>query len=225
MTTQTYDPSKTYIGLFGTCGTSTWRKDFIEKFEQHGIEYFNPQVDDWYPEFAKIEAQHLVKDDIILFPVTSETLGTGSLAESGFSIMQVLKSMNKPGFQHRKVILLIDSDVAPSLKADNPVAAKESTRARALVLAHLEEVRDPNVYIVNTMDELLALSMELYPAVKQLKEAYGAVNNVQTSLNQIRHKYEAAEALGLEPKDMQAISSTPRVETPVEISDSSNLSL
>ena len=61
------------IGLFGTCGSSTWRAPFIEAFEAEGIEYFNPQVDDWTPELASVEARHLAGDAIITMVVTGET--------------------------------------------------------------------------------------------------------------------------------------------------------
>lgn len=38
---------KLCVGLFGTCGGSEWRKPFIEAFDEKGIDYFNPQIDDW----------------------------------------------------------------------------------------------------------------------------------------------------------------------------------
>jgi hypothetical protein len=33
---------KPIIGLFGTCGNSTWREDFIELYNNEGLEYYNP---------------------------------------------------------------------------------------------------------------------------------------------------------------------------------------
>ena len=79
-----FDPNQVYRGLFGTCGTTTWRQEFIDAYKDFAIDYFNPQVADWNPELAVLEAQHLVHDDIIVFPVTAQTYGTGSLAETGF---------------------------------------------------------------------------------------------------------------------------------------------
>ena len=80
-------PYSTTIGLFGTCGKSTWRKPFIERFNALKIPYFNPQVENWTPECTDIEAEHLANDGVILFPITDETTATGSLAETGFSIV------------------------------------------------------------------------------------------------------------------------------------------
>lgn len=145
------------IGLFGTCGGSTWRNQFMKKYSELGMNYFNPQVDDWKPELAEIEAEHLVNDDIVIFPVTDETFGTGSLAETGFSIMQAINSN-----ENRSVILMVDKDVKEELKIADPVASKESTRARALVRAHLNKVKKPNVYIVDSLDEMLRVSLKLY---------------------------------------------------------------
>ena len=60
------------VGLFGTCGDSTFRKDlFIPEYERLGIAYFNPQVDDWKPEYADVEADHLATDTVQCWPVAS----------------------------------------------------------------------------------------------------------------------------------------------------------
>jgi hypothetical protein len=159
----------TCIGLFGTCGNSTWRQRFIERYTTLGMNYFNPQVDDWKPELADIEAEHLKRDDIILFPVTSETYGTGSLAETGFSILQAIQSN-----ANRWVVVMIDPDLDDALKADE-VAYKESLRARRLVTAHLAANPHPNVFVVKSLDEMLELSVSLY--------------DVSTSLRNLRAKY------------------------------------
>lgn len=155
---------KPTIGLFGTCGNSTWRKGFIAAYEAAGIQYFNPQVEDWKPEDAIKEAEHLVEDDIILFPVTSETYGSGSLGETGFSIMQAIRSN-----RNRFVVIMIDQLPDESLKSDL-VAYKESVRARALISTHLKKVDYENVYIVSNMDELLKVSLKLHAVATTLAE-------------------------------------------------------
>lgn len=183
-----YDASQVCVGLFGTCGTTTWRQEFITAYDDFAIAYYNPQVAEWKPELAQIEAQHLVNDDIILFPVTAQTYGTGSLAETGFSILQVLKSVQ--GAQnHRKVIVYIEQTLEPQLVQENPVAAKESTRARALVSAHLNQIQDPNVYVVDSMQEMLALSIKLYPAVAAMRHASDAVRAAQRLLDTVREEH------------------------------------
>jgi hypothetical protein len=147
------------VGLFGTCGGSKWRDDFIAKYTERGINFFNPNKPDWRPEDAVIEAEHLAEDDVILFPVTKETYGTGSLAETGFSILQAIRLDDRRDF-----IIMIEQDLAPEL--NDAVARKESLRARAIVQQHLKKLRLKNVYVVDTLEEMYAISVGLYSAAK-----------------------------------------------------------
>jgi len=156
---------KLCIGLFGTCGKSTWRQPFMEVYKEKGIEFFNPQVDDWKPELAVIEAEHLANDSIILFPVTNETYATGSLAETGFSILNAIKLESRRDF-----VIMIDQTLTPDLVKDNPVAAKESIRARALVQQHLLKLNFDNVYIVSTFSSMMDVSLKLWEVSKARME-------------------------------------------------------
>lgn len=150
------------VGLFGTCGGSRWRDAFMARYDELDITYYNPQVDDWKPEDAEIEAEHLADDMVILFPITGETYGTGSLAETGFSALQAIK-LNK----HRYFVVMIERDLDPSL--DDPIMRKESIRARALVSKHLEKLDLANVYFVDNFDDMLALSIQLHGVAQTLK--------------------------------------------------------
>lgn len=149
------------IGLFGTCGNSKWREPFISRYDELGISYFNPQVTDWKPEFAEVEAQHLAEDKVILFPVTNETYATGSLSEVGFSILNAIKLDDRRSF-----VILIAKDLVPEL--NDSIARKESLRARALVIEHLRKLRLSNLYVVETLEEVLDLSITLYKAAEIL---------------------------------------------------------
>ena len=154
------------VGLFGTCGTSTWRDNFIAEYTMACIPFFNPLVPDWNPSYADIEAQHLVEDEIILFPVTDETYGAGSLAEVGFSIAQAIRSNDE-----RFVVIYVAPKVNEALEAEIGLA-KESNRARALTLAHLKKQKHkyPNVYIVDSLNKMLEVSIKLYESMVLLKE-------------------------------------------------------
>lgn len=148
---------KVCVGLFGTCGKSKWRDPFIERYEDLRIQFFNPQVADWKPENAVVEAEHLAEDAVILFPITSETYATGSLAETGFSILNAIKLEDRRDF-----VIFIDQKLDDALMVDNPLAAKESLRARALVQQHLKKLNLSNLYYVDSLDEMLELSVALY---------------------------------------------------------------
>lgn len=156
------------IGLFGTCGTTTWRKSFIDAYAERGIRYFNPQVDTWTPECAEGEAWHLANDRIIVFPVTDETFGFGSLAETGFSLHQALSRV-----EHTFVLTYVSPDVCERLKEENPLMAKESYKARALALAHLKNVQHPNVFQVQSLHEMRDKSIALYKIAQDLQALRG----------------------------------------------------
>jgi hypothetical protein len=154
------------IGLFGTCGGSRWRDPFVAAYRERGIRWFNPQVDNWTPECADIEAQHLARDEIILFPVTGETYGTGSLAETGFSLLQAVRTSAT-----RYVVFMIEQALAPELMG-NEAAAKESLRARKLVAAHLNENRSPNAFKVDSLEAMLELSVDLWGVADRVGELH-----------------------------------------------------
>lgn len=147
------------VGLFGTCGGSKWRAQFIERYAQEGISFFNPQVEDWKPEYAVQEAEHLANDTVILFPVTSETYGTGSLAETGFSIVNALRLDDRRDF-----VIMIEQKLDDGLS--NAEARKDSLRARALVKQHLKKLRLSNLYVVESLEEMLEVSITLYRAAE-----------------------------------------------------------
>ncbi len=147
------------IGLFGTCGKSRWRDTFIEAYAKEGIPFFNPQVEDWKPEDAEREAEHLANDEVILFPITSETYATGSLSEVGFSILHAIRLDDR-----REFVVMVDQELDPEL--NDPTAKKESLRSRALVLQHLKKLRLKNVYLVDNLEQMLQVSIQLYRAAE-----------------------------------------------------------
>ena len=162
------NPRVITIGLFGTCGNSQWRTPFIEHYERRGIAYFNPVVPNWDESCAAVEAEHLVEDEIILFPVTDETTGFGSLGEVGFSINQAITSNDE-----RFVVVYIAPGVNDDVREADAKAAKESCKARALVLAHLRKQyhKYPNVFVVESLDDMLNASSFLYDAMNSIRAA------------------------------------------------------
>jgi len=160
------------VGLFGTCGGSAWREPFKAVFADKGIPFFDPQVENWTPECAVVEAWHLANDQLILFPVTAETFGFGSLAETGFSIQTVLAT----GASHRFVILLIEPEVSTELQDSSPEQASASQRARKLALAHLAQVLNPNVFVAESLEDMLTKSLQLF-AVQDILASIRSVKN------------------------------------------------
>jgi hypothetical protein len=155
---------KLCIGLFGTCGGSKWRDPFMKAYDERGFVYYNPQVDNWEPWMAKEEAEHLAEDAIILFPVTSETYGLGSLAETGYSILQALRLDRR-----REFIAMIDDHLDDTLTDE--ALRKESMRGRKLITSHLAKINMSNVHVVMSLESMLELSIKLYRAYEILEKA------------------------------------------------------
>ena len=150
---------KTTIGLFGTCGGSKWREPFMDAYNKLNISYYNPQVENWKPEDAVEEAEHLANDSIILFPVTSETYALGSLTEVGFSLLNAIKLDDRRDF-----VVMIENKLDDSLTDEN--LRKESLRARALAIQHLKKMKLSNLFLVPDLEKMLEVSITLYHAQK-----------------------------------------------------------
>lgn len=161
------------IGLFGTCGSSTWRTDFIKRYEQLGIAFFNPQLPEgtWTPGCVAEENTHLATDAVILFPVTNETTGQGSLAEIGFSINAALLRN-----ADRYFIFYIADDCVDPKASENAIA--DSVRSRKLVKSKLKEAAKSNdgIFLVDDMESMLFISVELHAHVQKYNTIKRVVN-------------------------------------------------
>lgn len=79
---------KVKVFLGGTCATSTWREELLEKLDLSKIDAFNPVVPDWTPECQAEEDYHRANDDVCLYVITPE--GTGF-----YSFVEVTDDSNK----------------------------------------------------------------------------------------------------------------------------------
>ena len=162
------------VGLFGTCDNIRWRDPFMEKYDELGINHFNPMVDDWHPGLIEEENYFLNHAEIILFPILKDSLGTGSLGEIGFSVNMVLRNIQNGRRQF--LIALIDDDCTDERKTQEE--RDRSVKDRKLVKSKLRSnVSCPVITLVNTLDEMLQMSLELYnflaqgcPAEEEAKE-------------------------------------------------------
>jgi len=163
------------VGLFGTCDNSKWREPFIKKYESMGIKYFNPVIDDWS---ARLEASrrgecenptveenyYLNNAEIILFPILAESLGSGSLGELGFSIQSVMRNIQNGKRQF--LVGLVDDICTDERKSEEE--RKRSTKDRALVKSKFRQsVCCPIITLVNTLDEMMQMSLEIYNIMSQ----------------------------------------------------------
>jgi hypothetical protein len=151
------------IGLFGTCDKNRWRDPFMTKYDEIGIPYFNPMVDDWHPGMVPLEAQHLAEDEIIMFPILGWSYAEGSLSELGFGPLKAMRQNI-----NRSFVYLIETTLHERL--DDPDRCKASLRGRELLLGHLKELDAHNIYVVNSLEDGLAVTINLYEIHKKLQE-------------------------------------------------------
>lgn len=128
------------IGLFGTCSQSTWRNDLIIPIlRRRGLPFFNPQKSSWQPEDALTEAQHMAEDQVIVLPVSKESEGYASLAETGWATLGAL-------LRGQEVNIFIElSDSLP----------RAAIRSRALVLKLAKSIEQefPIFYLSEDIQE------------------------------------------------------------------------
>jgi hypothetical protein len=130
------------IGLFGSCGDTTWRKDIaIPIIKKAKKKYFNPQKKTWTKQNAILEYDHLMNDKVIVHVITDETNGFGSLSESGWIAMGALLRGQKIGFY-------IEEDNSKLLNS-------EEKRARELIKYHIENIKHPDIFLAKNISELI----------------------------------------------------------------------
>ena len=159
----TTDPTIPHVFLAGTCGGDQWRKRFEITLTDLKTSFFNPQVDNWEPWMVEQENICLQSSPLVLFPVLNTTLGLGSLAEIGFSILSVVRSIQNG--HNRNLIVFIDPTVKDTVTIKDPnnksksipagqAIIQESIRTRHLVSSKLKTQTHPNIHITSSLDDM-----------------------------------------------------------------------
>ncbi len=159
------DDNQVIIGLFGTCGHSKWRDEFVKAYDEAGIAYFNPNTENWTKACAEHEAFHLKRDNIILLPLTNETFGSASVAEVAIACSRAQEMNN--------YVILMMEEIHQTLKDEHPRFFKEANNARNIVLGHLKMATSPNVFVVDNLQQMLAVSLKLHQICTHLNEIRG----------------------------------------------------
>lgn len=94
---QKFGYERPWVFLGGSCDPTTWRRDIaVPKLTKYKIPFFNPQVDDWSPEFIQLEAKAKEECEVLIFVIDSKTRAIASMLEAVEYIMS-----------NRKVVLVI----------------------------------------------------------------------------------------------------------------------
>jgi hypothetical protein len=139
----------------------------IAELEKAGLEYFNPQKDDWKPEDAETEAVHLASDRILVFAVTGETFGVASLAEIGLAAAAVARS-------NRTLVVYVAPEVVPDEAflqgLDSGARVRDSNNARKIVLAHLRKMTMTEMGVI-LVDDLADIAPKAIQAAAMYRQA------------------------------------------------------
>ena len=111
-----FTESSQEVFLGGSCNPTTWRKDIaIPTLEKAGVKTYNPQVDDWSPDLAEVEAKVKERCWILLFVIDKMTAATASILECTEYIVK-----------GRRMVLVIDGEFQDGDKiAGTPVSKRE----------------------------------------------------------------------------------------------------
>ncbi|XP_065181778.1 streptococcal hemagglutinin-like [Sycon ciliatum] len=122
------------VFLGGSCNPTTWRSDIaIPWLDSCNVTYFNPQVDDWYPELIDIEREAKRRASLLLFVVDDQTRAVASLVEAAYLIGL--------GRLVVTVVRLVSSSPAT---APTPAAASSSSQIKDSISVCDSEVSDLN---------------------------------------------------------------------------------
>ncbi|KAL4234692.1 hypothetical protein ACF0H5_006333 [Mactra antiquata] len=75
------------VFLGGSCNPTRWRAEIaIPYFKEHGITFYNPQVQHWKPELMELEAQAKQMADVLFFVIDSKTRAISSMIEVAYLV-------------------------------------------------------------------------------------------------------------------------------------------
>lgn len=126
---------KLSVFLGGTCGSSTWREELMDKLDSTRVEAFNPVVEDWTPECQEIEDLHRQEDDICLYTITPE-------GEGFYSFVEVTDDSNK---RPEKTILCV---------LPNANGKEFEGHTKKCVLKTMKLVAENGVLVFDNLDSL-----------------------------------------------------------------------
>jgi hypothetical protein len=109
------------VGWFGsTHASAAWRKEasFLEIFQKEQVVGFDPQIDDWEPSFARIEAEVLADASVLVLRLENNELLNGSLG----SIAEIGLALTSAALRGQIVIVSIEEGLLTSLNEPGAIA-------------------------------------------------------------------------------------------------------
>jgi hypothetical protein len=171
-----------FVFLGGSCNPTTWRQvKAIPYLEQHGISYFNPQVDDWNEEFAVKENQAKENAKINFFVIENQTNGTMSLVEICYLIGR-----------GKTIIIAMDNE---------PHSFYEINKAREYIIEIVSKVKRFKTYIYyqNIED---AISISLSTIYRKSKKTNTLFDSGLLKSTEITKDYKNSEDISTDKEEL-----------------------
>jgi hypothetical protein len=143
-----------------------WRKDydFLRVFKSSEIVGFDPQVDEWEPTYANIEAAVLAKASVVVIRIENNELLNGSLG----SIAEIGMALASAALRGQIVIVSIEDDLVTTLNEPGAIAQYMMLE---LSLEHLDRIADLTRFLrVHRGNDLRELAQISCRAVEEQKQ-------------------------------------------------------
>lgn len=106
--------TRTEVFLGGACNPTTWRREIaVPLLEAARVQYYNPQVDEWYEELIQIERHAMETAKVLLNVIDDATRALVSINEAVEYI-----------FLGHRVVLVVE-DIAPGARIEGDVVSHE----------------------------------------------------------------------------------------------------
>lgn len=141
---------KVFLG--GTYKNSNWRDELIPMLEEHGVDYFNPVVENWDKYAQELETiERDTKCDTHLYVITPEATGSYTIAEVIHSAHQIANG--SPNIKELLFLVYWTEDNPLSQDKINSFNATmklmrsiDSTRTITSYVHSIEEIFDKLIY-------------------------------------------------------------------------------
>ena len=167
-TQQSKSDSKYDVFLGGSCNPTSWRKDTVIPYlERENISYYNPQVDEWYPELIQMEENAKKSSYLKLYVFDSQTRALASLVETAF--------MASIGWRIVVVLHYLSESKEVEIAGETltKLEVKDLNRGRSFLCDILEKLGVP---VFDNLDEALKLTCD----VIQGKDSYDRIQDQNT---------------------------------------------
>lgn len=174
------------VGLYGsTHASAKWRKEqvWLRVFQERQVTSFDPQICDWDPSFATIEADILANASVIVIRLENNELLNGSLG----SIAEIGLALTSAALRGQIVIVSIEEGLLTSLNESGAIAQYMMLE---MSLENVEKVAELNgllrIHRGDNLHELAIMACEA--AERQLKDCQQGLNFQDFLLKRARRR-------------------------------------